>query len=104
MMLLRSSTVEPVLGTLLNFRGMKRVYTKGIGLANKHVLIAAAAYNLKKLLAYKTTKSMSDVMANIAESLNKLVLKQILFAYYSFLNFLKLNESIRQHKTEIVTV
>lgn len=50
---LRSSTVEPVLGTLLHFRGMKKVYTKGIDLANKHVLLAATAYNLKKLLAFK---------------------------------------------------
>lgn len=54
---LRSSTVEPVLGTLLHFRGMKKVYTKGIDLANKHVLLAATAYNLKKLLAFKAKKS-----------------------------------------------
>ncbi|MBI3512283.1 MAG: transposase [Bacteroidetes bacterium] len=27
---MRSSTVEPVLGTLINFRGMKRIWTRGI--------------------------------------------------------------------------
>jgi len=27
---LRSSTVEPVLGTLLNFMGMKKIYARGI--------------------------------------------------------------------------
>jgi transposase len=36
----RQSTVEPVLGTLINFLGMKRVYTRGIDQANKHVLMA----------------------------------------------------------------
>jgi transposase len=48
---LRSATVEPVLGTLLNFRRMKKVYTKGRGLAHKQLLMAAAAYNLKKLMS-----------------------------------------------------
>jgi transposase len=47
---LRSSTVEPVLGTLVNFLGMRRVNTKGIELAAKCMIMAAVAYNLKKLL------------------------------------------------------
>ncbi len=47
---LRSSTVEPVIGTLVNFCGMKQVNTKGIGLANKYMIMAAVAYNLKKLV------------------------------------------------------
>lgn len=46
----RSSTVEPVLGTLLNFTGMRRIWTRGIKNANKFVLGAAIAYNLKKWL------------------------------------------------------
>ena len=50
---LRSSTVEPVLGTLLHFWGMMKVYTKGITLANKHVLLATTAYNIKKLLRFR---------------------------------------------------
>jgi len=37
----RKSTVEPVLGTLINFLNMRRVNTRGIELANKHVLMAA---------------------------------------------------------------
>ena len=49
---LRSSTVEPVLGTLLDFRAMRKVRTRGIRLANKHVLLAAMAYNLKKLMRH----------------------------------------------------
>lgn len=47
---LRSSTVEPVLGTLVNFTAMDKVFTKGIALANKCMIMAAIAYNLKKLI------------------------------------------------------
>ena len=50
MKLLRSSTVEPVFGSLINYTGLKRVATKGIKQANKCMLMAASAYNLKKLL------------------------------------------------------
>lgn len=49
---IRSKTVEPVLGTLLNFLGMRRVNTRGIKNANKHVMMAALTYNLKKLLKW----------------------------------------------------
>lgn len=56
---LRSATVEPVLGTLLDFVGMRKVYTKGIHLANKHVLMAATAYNIKKLLRYNVEKTLA---------------------------------------------
>ena len=67
---LRSATVEPVLGTLLHFRAMKKVYTKGISLANKHVLMAGAAYNLKKLLAYRRFKAVAIAMQNIVSNIN----------------------------------
>lgn len=49
----RSSTVEPVLGTLINFMGMRRIWTRGIKNANKFMIGAATAYNLKKWLKYK---------------------------------------------------
>lgn len=51
---LRSSTVEPVLGTLINFTGMRRVWTRGITGARKFMLMAATAYNLKKWLKYES--------------------------------------------------
>jgi len=53
---IRSATVEPVLGTLINFTSMKQVNTIGIKQANKHVLMAALVYNLKKYLRF-TNKS-----------------------------------------------
>jgi hypothetical protein len=52
----RSKTVEPVIGTLVNFTNMKRVNTRGIKNANKHVLMASLTYNLKKYLRFITKK------------------------------------------------
>ena len=60
---LRSSTVEPVLGTLINYLSMGRVNTRGIRQANKCMLMAAVAYNLKKLMKWKETKVQTTVMA-----------------------------------------
>ena len=60
---LRSSTVEPVLGTLINFRGMRRIWTRGLVSANKFMIGAAIAYNLKKWMNYKTPKRNSKIMA-----------------------------------------
>lgn len=55
---IRSKTVEPVLGTLINYRNMKRANTRGITQANKHVLMAAMSYNLKKLLSFIVNRVM----------------------------------------------
>lgn len=52
----RGSTVEPVLGLMLNFLNLKRVNTRGIKGANKHVLMSAMVYNLKKYLKFKRKK------------------------------------------------
>lgn len=60
---LRSSTVEPVLGTLINYLNLRRVNTRGIRQANKCMLMAAVAYNLKKLLKFTTPKVKADVKA-----------------------------------------
>ena len=59
MVKIRSRTVEPVLGTLINFTNMKRVNTRGIKQANKHVLMAAMTYNLKKYLKFIARKPKS---------------------------------------------
>lgn len=59
---LRSATVEPVLGTLINFMGMRRVWTRGIAGATKFFLGAAIAYNLKKWLNYQPKKAKVAVM------------------------------------------
>jgi len=48
----RQSTVEPVIGTLVNYLGMKKVHTKGLESANKCMMLSATAYNMKKLLRH----------------------------------------------------
>ena len=56
---LRSSTVEPVFGSLTQFFGMRKVNTIGIKQANKVMHMAAAAYNLKKYLKFTAKKAIS---------------------------------------------
>ena len=67
---IRSRTVEPVLGTMINFLNMKRVNTRGMSSANKHVLLSAMCYNLKKLLKFNRPK-----LKTIAKSLHKELIK-----------------------------
>lgn len=74
MMRLRSSTVEPVLGTLINFTGMRRIYTRGIKSANKFMLCAAIAYNLKKYLKFITRKAQTKVQSAFAPQKNQTIL------------------------------
>jgi hypothetical protein len=61
----RSSTVEPVLGTLINHHNMKRINSRGLAQANKHVLMAALCYNLKKYLKFsrKLPAFMRQILA-----------------------------------------
>jgi transposase len=60
---IRSKTVEPVLGTLINFLNMKRVNARGIEQANKQVIMAALCYNLKKYLKFISKKGKCVAMA-----------------------------------------
>src|SRR5690349_9728243 len=59
---LRQSTVEPVLGTLINFLGMRRINTRGIKLANKCMIMAAIAYNIKKMIRFSKPKAISRAL------------------------------------------
>jgi hypothetical protein len=59
----RSSTVEPVWGTLINFTGMKRLNARGLEAANKMLLLSATVYNLKKWLRFTAPQSTTKTMA-----------------------------------------
>jgi len=59
---LRQATVEPVLGTLINFMGIRRIWTRGLKSANKFMLGAAIAYNLKKWLNCNEQKRNTAVI------------------------------------------
>lgn len=86
----RSKTVEPVIGTLVNFTNMKRVNTRGIKNANKHVLMASLTYNLKKYLRFVVKKPV-PIAIGIVQVVS---LKQ--GKYFAFIktNFFKLKNAI----------
>jgi len=84
---IRSKTVEPVLGTLINFLNMKRVNTRGIKQANKHVMMAALCYNLKKILNFKNISPKINCQI-LGIQLNKSIKRNIFYIF----------EIIRPHK------
>ncbi|SFF30802.1 IS1182 family transposase [Spirosoma endophyticum] len=52
MMRIRSATVEPVLGSLINYYGLRQINTRRRESAAKVMYMAAIAYNLKKYLRF----------------------------------------------------
>ncbi len=68
------STVEPVFGTLINFTGMRKINTRGIESANKVMIMAAVAYNLKKLLKHSTGKRSVKVLSLCVKAYNAVIL------------------------------
>ena len=68
MMIIRKSTVEPIIGNLIEYLGMRKVNTIGIKLANKCMLMAGIAYNLKKLIKYGG-KRLQNAITSLLERL-----------------------------------
>lgn len=60
---LRQSTVEPVFGNLIHHYGLRRVNTRGKAGAHKTMLLAAVAYNLKKLLKHWPPQAAAMALA-----------------------------------------
>ena len=92
MVRVRSKTVEPVIGTLVNFTNMKRVNTIGIKNANKHVLMASLTYNLKKYLRFvvkKPTMQLQVMQLKVRKttSLLKTYFYEVKTRFLSYLNY-----------------
>ncbi|MDN3583809.1 IS1182 family transposase [Mucilaginibacter flavus] len=83
---LRSSTVEPVFGSLINYTGLRRINTKGLKQANKGMLMAAVAYNIKKLLAHKP-KKIKELKMPVIKGINGLLYR----LFSSFIRHYPLN-------------
>jgi len=83
----RQSTVEPVFGSLINHFGMRKMNTIGIRQANKNMLLAAVAYNLKKYLKFerKIAASIAKEVKNLGFEL--LILLQAVLSLTNHLNF-----------------
>ena len=83
----RSSTVEPVWGTLMNFTAMRRINTRGLASANKCLVMAAACYNLKKWMKYVVKNSNTNQQALSKETARgvKAVLNTLLHLFKAIL-------------------
>ena len=95
MVRVRSKTVEPVIGTLVNFTNMKRVNTRGIKNANKHVLMASLTYNLKKFLRFVVKKptlhlQKMQLKQSNAKALLKTHLQELKTRFLSYFNFIEI--------------
>jgi len=91
----RQSTVEPVFGTLTQFMGMRKVNTIRIGQANKCMMMAGIAYNLKKYLKFtqKMQKSKAKSLAfaqHVKSMLLELINSTLSLENYNY-NRLRLN-------------
>jgi len=89
---LRCSTVEPVLGTLINFTGMRRIWTRGLKNANKFIIGAGIAYNLKKYMRFINKKRISVCM--------QLEKQTILTTESLFSTILMLSQPIQHYKSK----
>jgi len=63
MVRLRHGTIEPVFGSLINYYGMRKINVKGKAGAHKVMLLAAAAYNLRKWMKHISKKVNVNVQA-----------------------------------------
>jgi len=91
---LRQSTVEPVFGTLINFLGMRKINTRGIENANKVMLMAAMAYNLKKVLKYQGYRKLSRSVVSIADTCKSLYICTLTLFQHIITQYLTLGQKL----------
>lgn len=60
---LRQRTVEPVLGSLVEYYGLRKVNVGGKAGAHKVMLMAAVAFNLKKYMKFTTKSTVGQAIA-----------------------------------------
>jgi transposase len=60
---LRQRTVEPVLGSLVEYNGLQKINVRGKAGAHKVMLMAAIAFNLKKYMKFTTKSTLGQAIA-----------------------------------------
>ena len=60
---LRQRTVEPVLGSLVDYYGLRKINVRGKAGAHKVMVMSAVAFNLKKYMKFTTKSTLSQVVA-----------------------------------------
>ena len=63
MVRVRGGTVEPVFGSLINYYGLRKINVKGKAGAHKCMLMAAIAYNIKKLMKFLSRKRQTKAQS-----------------------------------------
>ena len=91
---------------LVNYLDMRRVNTRGIKQANKCMLMAAVAYNLKKLMKWNDQKRKTAIMSmkKAAKSLCLVVfnLWQLIHPYKALqTNFVSVNHKLKKRQTVV---
>lgn len=73
---LRQSTVEPAFGSLIQHYDMRKIEVRGKAAANKVMLMAACAFNLKKYMKFKPGQVVSQAIA-LAEPADSFVFRSL---------------------------
>lgn len=60
---LRQRTVEPLLGSLVEYNGLRKINVRGKAGAHKVMQMAAIAFNLKKYIKFITKSTLSQAIA-----------------------------------------
>jgi transposase len=81
----RSSTIEPVIGSLLEFNNMKKLLTKGLKQANKTMLCAAISYNLKKFMKWTIRKEKQAMALSKTKEAAKTIINVSKNTFHQFL-------------------
>ena len=71
MVRVRGGTVEPVFGYLINYYGLRKINVKGKTGAHKCMIMAAIAFNIKKLMKFLFKKAQSIVQSVSDSTKNK---------------------------------
>ena len=89
MVRLRGGIVERVFGSLINYCGLRKINVKGKAGAHKCMLMAAIAFNIKKLMKFLNRKRQSAVaaLAGVASAFFKTTFSHYLSSNMNDLNF-----------------
>nr|WP_246202429.1 transposase [Spirosoma agri] len=60
---LRCATIEPALGSLVDYYGLRKINVRGKAGAHKVMLMAAIAFNLKKYMKFTTKSTLGQAIA-----------------------------------------
>lgn len=82
---LRMQTVEPVFGSLQQYYGLRRIYVRGKNSANKVMLMAASAFNLKKWVKKVIKEAFELILLTLAH------IKSLVWSNFKFSNFITLS-------------